>query len=57
MGASESSTPNNLLSDTAAFRVVNLIPGSPADKAGIENQVDFIKYDQLNQIPFNEYLE
>jgi hypothetical protein len=45
--------------DNYAYRAVIVLPDSPADEAGIEPQLDFIKYNPLangNKL-FSEYLK
>lgn len=56
MGNQESSGPINY--DKYAYRVVNVMTHSPASEAGIEPQIDFIKYNPIangNKL-FSEYL-
>ena len=35
--------------DDYAYRVVGVLPGSPAEQVGIEAQLDFIRYDPTLQ--------
>jgi hypothetical protein len=57
MGANDSRPEDT--SFTYGYRVVSVIPGSPADLAGIEPQLDFIKYypQHYGNKLFYEYLQ
>jgi hypothetical protein len=56
MGNEESTMRNDY--DKYAYRVLTVLPGSPAEVAGIEAQIDFIKYNPLSngKVLFSEYI-
>ena len=47
MGNGESMSGNPSY-DTYGYRIITIVPNSPADKAGIDAQLDFIKYNPMS---------